>query len=515
MITPLSVAEPSFIEFAEETLGLHLYDWQDEAVTPFDNLNTRLVQVTLATPNGSGKSAVVIPTLVLGTLAMYPKARVVLTTADGKQLDGQVMPAIEAHRAKFPHWKFIEREITTPTGGRFVAFTTDDAGRAEGWHKLNDDDGPLLIIADEAKTIPDAIFSAIDRCTYNALLFTSSPGYMVGRFYESQFKPELGFSVIRVGLKDCPHISQDKIDRIVAAHGRDSAFARSTLDGEFMEAAGETKFDREGLSVIAAMAKEGHGRATIGRFESIGSGSVRFFPDPAGWFWMDEDRREGCRYLQACDPNTCEQAEGTTDRDNTACVILRDAYLSNDGTGTEWKTTVAGVMHWPGGVKWDSDTLARRMKLVSDYYGGCMTVVEANNFGSALMKDLVREGVALWRRTKIDDINPSKEHRLLGYLSSGKTREWWVQKCATIIREHGLVCRYLPASNEFGTFIISASGKAEAMAGCHDDWVSAIGIGLVVGCYSILALAASQQQWRQQDAGAGVLVTQKGSGALG
>lgn len=230
-----AILESSFIAFAEETLNLPLYDWQCRAVEPFDEASEHLVQVSLATPNGSGKSAYVIPVLILGWLAMYPKGLIALTTADGKQLDGQVMPALEAHRSKFPEWKFIEREIRTPTGGRFHAFTTDQAGRAEGWHKLDDCEGPLLIIVDEGKTVPEDIFSALDRCTYNAILICSSPGKMRGRFYESQFKPELDFIAIAVGLKDCPHITQDKIDRIIATHGPNSPFTRSALHGEFIE----------------------------------------------------------------------------------------------------------------------------------------------------------------------------------------------------------------------------------------------------------------------------------------
>jgi len=227
--------EISLITFAEETLGLELYQWQEDALTPFDEASEKLIQVSLATPNGSGKSAVVITTLVLGWLTHYPIGRVVLTTADGKQLDGQVMPAIRSHQNKFLGWDFKSREVTTPTGGMFVAFTTDQAGRAEGWHKLNDIEGPLLIIVDEAKTVPEDIFSALDRCTFNGILLASSPGKMSGTFYDSQFRPELKYETVRVGLKDCPHITQDKIDRIIAKHGASSPFARSSLHGEFLE----------------------------------------------------------------------------------------------------------------------------------------------------------------------------------------------------------------------------------------------------------------------------------------
>lgn len=228
-------AETSLIAFAEGTLGIPLYDWQAATLEPFDHASEKLVQVTLATPNGAGKGTVIIAALVLGWLNMYPKGKVVLTSADSRQIDSQVMLAIESHRAKFPEWKFLEREIYTPTGGMFVAFTTDQAGRAEGWHKIDDVEGPLLMIVDEAKTVDEGIFSAIDRCTYNAVLLASSPGKMAGRFYRSQHEPELGYERIAIGLKDCPHITQDKIDRIIAAHGANSPFARSALHGEFVE----------------------------------------------------------------------------------------------------------------------------------------------------------------------------------------------------------------------------------------------------------------------------------------
>jgi len=234
-VEPTALIESSLITFAEETLGLDLYPWQSAALVPFDEASARLVQVSLATPNGSGKSAVVITALVLGWLTLYPKGRVVLTTADGKQLDGQVMPAIESHRAKFSEWEFQSRRVSTPTGGAFIAFTTDQAGRAEGWHKLDDIEGPLLMIVDEAKSVPEDIYTALDRCTFNALLLASSPGRMHGSFYDSQFNPDLGFVRLSVGLKDCPHITQDKIDRIVAKYGPNSPFTRSALHGEFIE----------------------------------------------------------------------------------------------------------------------------------------------------------------------------------------------------------------------------------------------------------------------------------------
>lgn len=228
-------AETSFVAFAEGILGIELYQWQANVLESFDYASEELVQTTLATPNGAGKGAIIITSLVLGWLTLYPQGRVILTSADARQIDEQVMRAIEQHRAKFPTWTFLARSITRPEGGFFHAFTTADAGRAEGWHKLNDVTGPLLMIVDEAKTVDEDIFSAVDRCTYNALLLASTPGKMSGTFYDSQHRPEMGFNRFRVGLKDCPHITQDKIDRIISKYGASSPFTRSALHGEFLE----------------------------------------------------------------------------------------------------------------------------------------------------------------------------------------------------------------------------------------------------------------------------------------
>jgi hypothetical protein len=265
------------------------------------------------------------------------------------------------------------------------------------------------------------------------------------------------------------------------------------LHGEFMLAQGEARFDRAGLEHLASMVREPHG--TYGRLERAhATGAVAFFPDDDGWLWLDETPLPRRSYLMFCDPNTCEQGAGTSDRDKTACGILRDGYL--DEAGRAHPTTLAAALHWPGGVQSDSDVLARRMALLADFYGGAMAVVEANNFGSALMKDLAHEGVALWRRTKVDDVNPSKELKIHGYLSTGRSREWWVQKCAAVIREQEFCCRYPPAVEEFQTFVTKASGRTEALEGCHDDWVAGIGIGLVVACYSTLTAPQPLREWR-------------------
>ena len=246
------------VGFAMKYLGIsQLYKWQRIVLSWFEN-TTVLLKASLCTPNGAGKSAFINAILALWWITVHPQGIVVITTKDSKQLDNQLWPAIERHKGKFPGYDFIERMVRNGTGGFIIGFTTDDPGRAEGWHKLDDRCGPLLIIGDEAKSIADAINMALDRCTYNAKLLTSSPGLTEGFFYESQTSQAaenynakglekvgpnpMGFKAMRVGLVDCPHVPKSRIDNIISSYGPDYWFTRSTLHGEFTDVDSDTLF---------------------------------------------------------------------------------------------------------------------------------------------------------------------------------------------------------------------------------------------------------------------------------
>jgi phage terminase large subunit len=227
--------------FAKKVLGLGLYEWQEDVLNWFED-TTRLVKGSLCTPNGAGKSERIVATLALWWITVHPKGVVVITTKDSKQLDNQIWPAIERQKGKFAKYDFIERMVRNGLGGFIIGFTTDDPGRAEGWHKLDNIDGPLLIIGDEAKSIADPIHMALDRCTYNAKLLTSSPGLTEGLFWRSQTDPKMGFQRKRVGLVECPHIPKERIDNIISTYGADHWFTRSTLYAEFTDSDSETLF---------------------------------------------------------------------------------------------------------------------------------------------------------------------------------------------------------------------------------------------------------------------------------
>lgn len=244
--------EATPVGFCEAVLGLESnYPWQDRAIAPLAlatgllSAEPRRINISVVTPNGSGKDERIIPACAYWWLALHPRGKVIITSKSDLQITQQTIPSLEKHRTKFEGFNSVESpryELTTPTGGKIIAFVTNHPGRVEGWHKEDDKNGPLLIIVNEAKSVDEDIFQALDRCTPNAVMYLSSPGLMQGRFYDTFTKLKTDWITIQAGLKDCPHIPQERIDYVRRTYGENHPITKSTIDGEFMEQDEQTKF---------------------------------------------------------------------------------------------------------------------------------------------------------------------------------------------------------------------------------------------------------------------------------
>jgi phage terminase large subunit len=214
-------------EFCVRKLGIIPYVWQIEAL---ESVGIGQFSSVVAA-NGSGKTDRLVAPLILWFLDKHPKGKVVFTSGSFRQLSNQLWPAIRKHRDKFPAWTFLSDELRTPEGGFALGFSTDDAGRAEGWH--GEPDAPLLLIVDEAKTVPDQIFEAFDRCTRLLQLWVSSPGAPRGQFYDSHHKDRSLYWTRKVPSSECPHIPEERrqLDRI--KYGEDHPLYRSKHLAEF------------------------------------------------------------------------------------------------------------------------------------------------------------------------------------------------------------------------------------------------------------------------------------------
>jgi hypothetical protein len=221
--------------FAKTVMRTNLYDWQALIAETADQCsNLERVRIGVRTPNGSGKSSIVIPLVILRWLDRYPKAKVVLTSADARQLDSQLMRALHSYRhPHLVHWEFLSREVRTHDGGLMLAFTTDEPSRAEGHHGAKG--APLLMIVDEAKSVPNEIFEAIDRCGYAVLLVISSPGLRSGNFFDCFSTNRQNHILFEISLEQCPHVAPAKIRDMIETYGDNHPLVRSSIYGEFMD----------------------------------------------------------------------------------------------------------------------------------------------------------------------------------------------------------------------------------------------------------------------------------------
>jgi phage terminase large subunit len=221
----------------------HYYDIveNDRQRQVLDAIDKRGSKVSVRTANGAGKTSTLIPVSVLAAMAFYPRCKVVITSGVERQVRGQIFPALKAHAPKLKGWVFTDNTITAPNGSVCIGFSTNDGGRFEGWHGNSDKfydllqhDGPLVIVVDEAKSVDQTIFDAIDRCTYQFLLIMSSCGGSSGEFHRTQTSHARFYHTFQIQAGHCPHADHKKNLELIQKRGITDALVRSKIFAEFM-----------------------------------------------------------------------------------------------------------------------------------------------------------------------------------------------------------------------------------------------------------------------------------------
>lgn len=226
--------------FARLVLGLNPYPWQCEAMDAVALGKS----VALAAANESGKTSVVAASLLLWQCSIFPGSQVVTTAGVYRQVKEQLWPTIAKYRHLIPEVEIAATHARFNNGSRALGFSTDDPGRFEGFH--GNEDAPLLIIVDEAKSVPRGIFDAIERCRPQKLLIMSSTGDDSGVFYECFNKNRKFYHTIKVTAFDCPHLLKEKIDEQIEKFGEKHPLIRSMVYSEFISSSDKpTIFTRD------------------------------------------------------------------------------------------------------------------------------------------------------------------------------------------------------------------------------------------------------------------------------
>lgn len=278
-------------------------------------------------------------------------------------------------------------------------------------------------------------------------------------------------------------------------------FDRDYPDSEAsaFRASTQQRFDLAGLAALKEMcdvedATPAHQRAVLGDLIEQDDRGLVWAPHAAGFVWMCEPSEPGRRYIAFCDPMTGAQSEGSLKRDTHGAGILGLAWV--DERGVEHDDEVVAVLHHDGGCRWDNDVLAARLSMLARHYGDPMIIVEANNSGTEVMRLLLLAGRNLWRREKPNHRLPGKKMLdVVGFQTNTATKSYWIGALSMAIRERTLVCRYRMAVEQFTTFILDEAGRGAAQAGCFDDFVTGVGLGLFArGSAKLLPIPAPFRQ---------------------
>lgn len=197
-------------------------------------------------------------------------------------------------------------------------------------------------------------------------------------------------------------------------------------------------------------------------------GSISFWDEP----------RIGCKYLVAMDTCTGEdqQVSGPdADPDYHSIGVIRAGYLDQEGR----RFAPRLVAHHYSRL--DTDLAALIAACMSIYYGRCMVIPEVNNCGLTVVKRLEDWGIPIYQRVTTN-VTAGTRDRFSGWRTDGVTRKTIIDDLAANIREWRpdvptieIPCEWI--AKQLSKFIVTASGRAEAMPGEHDDGVMMAAIG--------------------------------------
>lgn len=214
-----------------------LHDWQLQYMLDFaarDYTDNDPFQSLVRACNGSGKDKYVIAPCVVWLCMAYIKARGVVTSSSGKQLDSQTCTYIDllcnaANRKLGANiWKINYRYYEClATGSPIECFATDEAGKAEGFHPL-EYGRKMGLFMSEAKTVPDEVNVAFNKCTgYTHRAHVSTPGLPLGHFFDycqrSPYRKDfddlrklnpIDYVQYLVTAYDCSHLSRTYIEQM-------------------------------------------------------------------------------------------------------------------------------------------------------------------------------------------------------------------------------------------------------------------------------------------------------------
>lgn len=242
---------------------------------------------------------------------------------------------------------------------------------------------------------------------------------------------------------------------------------------------GSQRFNVGGVSHLRKLSKQK--RPDLGIFEwnkDRSSVGYRVTDEGESMAVMYERPMVGRKYLLAVDLMTGASQNGGKDPDTHAPLVLRAGFFES---GRGWRPPAEACrMRHP--CIWDLDVLEEHVYRMAKYYGNAVIVPEMN-MDRGLVELLKQRGDAnIYVRQKFNE-REFKMTEMLGWMTDKATRPRIIETLARAVREWGKdgegIEVYSPVIlDQLEKFVRKESGREEAAAGEHDDWVLALAIGL-------------------------------------
>lgn len=225
--------------FVRNVLGAEPDDWQGDILQALDRGERK---VSVRSGHGVGKSALAA-WIATHALTTYPIAKVVETAPSGPQLFDVLFAESRMWFNRLPD---ALRELFRPQTDRvesiaapeqlFVTARTSRAETPEAMQGVHAEGGIVVLIADEASGIPEAVFEAGagSMSGHNCItLLLSNPTRLAGLFFDTHHRLKGSWYTKHVSCFDSARVSPEFIKDIAERYGESSNAYRVRVLGAF------------------------------------------------------------------------------------------------------------------------------------------------------------------------------------------------------------------------------------------------------------------------------------------
>ena len=191
------------VSFAEEVLGLELWDLQEQILRSI--VSERRVAVKSCHSSGKTFTAAIAS---LYWAAKYRDGRVIVTAPGWNQVKNvlwaQLHQFLRGSKFKFPAVA-NQTELRFGPGNMILGLSTDESNRFQGHHA-----GHLLIVVDEAVGVAAPIWEAIEGALASGdahLLCLGNPTVASGPFYDAFTRSRAAWTTFTISAFDTPNLA--------------------------------------------------------------------------------------------------------------------------------------------------------------------------------------------------------------------------------------------------------------------------------------------------------------------